>query len=83
MTRKENKTLQVMVSLRHGLVDDVQVFRSATSAQQMWDASINEAQKSVGYENLSPEEQRKFDQDPFGFAYEDIDLIWEETTLKD
>lgn len=81
---EENKTVQVMVSVKNGLVDDVQVFRSETTAQQMWDASIDEAKKGVKYENLPPEEQRKFDQDPFGFAYEgDIDLIWEETTLKD
>lgn len=81
---EENKTVQVIVSLKNALVDDVQVFGSEQTAQQMWDASIDEAKKSVNYDNLSPEEQSEFDQDPFGFAYGgDIDLIWEETTLKD
>lgn len=81
---EENKTVQVIVSVKNGLVDDVQVFGSEQIAQQMWDASIDEAKKSVKYENLLPKEQKEFDQDPFGFAYDgDIDLIWEETTLKD
>ena len=81
---ENDRTVQVIVSLKNGLVDDVQVFRSRQSAQQMWDASIDEAKKSVKYENLPPEEQSEFDQDPFGFAYDgDLDLVWEETNLKD
>lgn len=81
---EENKIVQVMVSPKTGLVDDVQVFGSEQTAQQMWDASIDEAKKQVNYDNLSREEQKEFDQDPFGFAYGgDIDLIWEETILKD
>ena len=81
---ENDKTVQVMVSLKNGLVDDVQVFRSEQGAQQMWDASIDEAKRNIKYEKLPSEEQSEFDQDPFGFAYAgDLDLVWEETTLKD
>ncbi|MFQ5853525.1 MAG: hypothetical protein ACE5JU_23450 [Candidatus Binatia bacterium] len=83
---EENKdgTLQIMVSLEGGLVADVQVFRSQQSAQTFWDASIQEAKRRTDYEKLSPDEQREFDQDPFGFAYGgEKDLLWEEATVKD
>jgi len=84
MEKKGNETVQVMISLEGGLVKDVQAFRSEQSAQEMWDKSIEEAKKSVKYENLSPLDQGAFDQDPFGFAYGgDMELIWEERTLKD
>lgn len=81
---EQNQTVQAIVSLGGGLVTDVQVFRSKQSAHTFWDESIEKAKKHVKYDTLSPEEQGEFDQDPFGFAYDgDIDLIWEETTLKD
>jgi len=84
MEKNENRTVQVMVTLGGGLVRDVEVFQSETSAQQFWDASIEEAKKHVDYEKLPPEEQKEFDQDPFGFAYGgDLDLIWEKTTVRD
>lgn len=73
-----------MVSLKNGLVDDVQVFQSKTGAQQFWDASIKEAKKHVEYQKLSPEEQQDFDMDPFGFAYDgDLEVFWDTATLKD
>lgn len=84
MEENRNGKLQIMVSLGGGLVTDVQIFRSKENAQKFWDASIEEAKRAVGYENLSPEQQKEFDQDPFGFAYGgDIDLIWEESSVKD
>jgi hypothetical protein len=84
MEKTQNTTVQVMVTLEGGLVRDLQVFQSKTGAQQFWDASINEAKKHVEYQKLSLEEQQDFDMDPFGFAYDgDIELVWEEATVRD
>lgn len=84
METTKNKTVQVMVSLGGGLVTDVQIFRSQESAQSFWDQSIEEAKKHAGYEKLSAEEQKGFDEDPFEFTYGgDLDLVWEEATVKD
>ncbi len=84
MEDNSNGKLQIIVSLEGGLVADVQVFRSQQSAQGFWDASIQEAKRRTDYEKLSSEEQKEFDQDPFGFAYGgEKDLLWEEATVKD
>ena len=84
MGKSENRPVQVIISQGGGLVTDVQVFQSETSAQQFWDASIEEAKKHVEYEKLPPEHRQEFDQDPFGYAYgEDLDLIWEKATVRD
>lgn len=84
MEENRNGKLQIIVSLEGGLVADVQVFRSQQSAQRFWDASIDEAKRWAGYEKLSPDEQREFDQDPFGYAYGgERDLVWEEAAVRD
>ncbi len=84
MEENRNGKLQIIVSVEGGLVAGVQVFRSQQSAQTFWDASIQEAKRRTDYEKLSSEEQREFDQDPFGFAYGgEKDLVWEEATVKD
>ena len=84
MEENRNGKLQIIVWLEGGLVASVQVFRSQKSAQRFWDASIQEAKRRAGYEELSPAEQKEFDQDPFGFAYGgEKDLVWEEATLKE
>jgi hypothetical protein len=84
MEENRNGKLQIMVSLGGGVVTEVQIFRSEESAQKFWDDSIEEAKKQVEYEKLSAEEQKEFDQDPFGFAYGgDKDLVWEESSVKD
>lgn len=81
---KRNRTVQVVVSLGGGLVTDVQAFHSKQSAHAFWDKSVEEAKKHIQYDTLSPDEQEAFDQDPFGFAYDgDIEITWQEATLKD
>jgi hypothetical protein len=82
--KMEDGKLQIMVSLEGGLVASIQVFKSQKGAQRFWDASIDEAKRRADYEALSPEEQKEFDQDPFGFAYGgEKDLVWEEAVAED
>ncbi len=83
MEKTENKTVQVLISLGGGLLTNVQVFWSERHAQRYWNSSIHEAKRQVDYERLSLEDQKEFDQDPFGFAYGgEKELIWEEAAVR-